>query len=112
MASAEQSTSARAAGVVQALKAIERKFGAGAVQRLGDVTKPVTDVLPTGLVDLDRVIGIGGWPRGRICEVFGPESVGVSTLLLQTLAEAQQRGGVVALIDVEHGFVPEYARRI
>jgi recombination protein RecA len=112
MASADQSTSARAAGVVQALKAIERKFGAGAVQRLGDVTKPVTDVLPTGLVDLDRAIGIGGWPRGRICEVFGPESVGVSTLLLQTLAAAQQRGGVVALIDVDHTFVPEYARRI
>jgi hypothetical protein len=96
----------------QVRQAIERKFGAGAVQRLGDVTKPVTDVLPTGLVALDRAIGIGGWPRGRICEVFGPESVGVSTLLLQTLAAAQQRGGVVALIDVDHAFVPEYARRI
>ena len=62
--------------------------------------------------DLDRAIGIGGWPRGRICEVFGPESVGVTTLLLQVLAAAQQRSGIVALIDVDHAFVPEYARRL
>src|SRR3954447_24474969 len=102
----EQSKSQRTAAVNDALAAIERKFGVGAVQRLGEVTAPVTDVLPTGLIDLDKAIGIGGWPRGRICEVFGPESVGVSTLLLQTLAAAQQRGGVVGLIDVDHTFVP------
>ena len=55
---------------------------------------------------------IGGWPRGRICEVFGPESVGVTTLLLQALAAAQQHGGIVAFVDVDHGFIPEYARRL
>ena len=90
----------------------ERKFGVGALQRLGAVAKPGTDVLPTGMIKLDRAIGIGGWPRGRICEVFGPESVGVTTLLVHTLAAAQQRGGVVALIDVDHAFVPGYARRL
>jgi recombination protein RecA len=112
MAPPGQPTSGRAESALQAVAAIERKFGAGAVVRLGDVATPTTDVLQTGLIDLDGVIGIGGWRRGRICEVFGPESVGVSTLLLQTLAAAQQRGGIVALVDVDHAFGPEYARRL
>ncbi len=112
MAPPKQSTPGRAASALQAVAAIERKFGAGAVLRLGDVSTSSTDVLQTGLLDLDQTIGIGGWPRGRICEVFGPESVGVSTLLLQTLAAAQRRGGIVALIDVDRAFGPEYARRL
>jgi recombination protein RecA len=99
-------------GVARALAGLERKFGRGAVQRLGALAGPHADALSTGLIDLDRAIGIGGWPRGRICEIFGPESVGVSTLLLQGLATAQQRGGIVALVDVDHAFVPEYARRL
>src|SRR3954454_14895569 len=74
--------------------------------------RAVADVLPTGIADLDRAIGIGGWPRGRICEVFDPEGVGVTTLLLQVLATAQTLGGIVALIDVDHAFTPEYARRL
>ena len=105
-------TTTHQAAVARALAGVERKFGVGALQRLGDVVQPVADVLPTGMSALDRAIGIGGWPRGRVCEVFGPESVGVTTLLLQVLAAAQQRGGIVALIDVDHAFVPEYARRL
>jgi recombination protein RecA len=99
-------------GIARAVAGIEQKFGVGALRRLGEVAEPVADVLPTGLAGLDRAIGIGGWPRGRISEVFGPESVGVTTLLLQVLAAAQQRGGTVALIDVDHAFAPEYARRL
>ena len=112
MPARDRSTTRRQDGVARALTGIERKFGVGALRRLGDVAEPVADVLPTGMPDLDWAIGIGGWPRGRICEVFGPESVGVTTLLLQVLAAAQQRGGIVALIDVDHAFVPEYARRL
>src|ERR1051326_5884606 len=98
--------------VARVVAGIEQKFGVGALQRLGDVAKPTSDVLGTGLADLDRLTGIGGWPRGRICEVFGPESGGVTTLLLQTLAAAQRHGGIVAFVDVDRAFVPAYARRL
>src|SRR3954454_18393095 len=112
MAPSDQPASRRESGVQRAIAGIERKVGAGAVQRLGDVAKPTGDALPSGLAPLDRVIGIGGWPRGRICEVFGPEGVGVTSLLLQSLAAAQHRGGIVAFIDVDHVFVPNYVRRL
>jgi recombination protein RecA len=79
---------------------------------VGDLAHTNIDVLPTGISVLDHLLGIGGWPRGPICEVFGPDSVGATTLLLQSLAEAQQRGGIVAFVDVDHAFVPEYACRI
>lgn len=108
----DQPKATNAGGVARALAGIEQKFGAGALRRLGDVAQSVADVLPTGIADLDRAIGIGGWPRGRICEIFGPEGVGVTTLLLQVLATAQTHGGIVALIDVDHAFTPEYARRL
>jgi len=98
--------------VARALAALERRFGTGAVQRLGTLAVPHADALSPGLIDLDRAIGIGGWPRGRICEIFGPDELGVSTRLLQGLAAAQQRGGIVALVDVDHAFVPEYARSL
>jgi recombination protein RecA len=112
MAARHEPASFRASSVARALEAIEQKFGVGALQRLGDVAKPTSDVLGTGLVDLDRLTGIGGWPRGRICEVFGPESVGVTTLLVQTLAAAQQHGGIVAFVNVDRAFIPEYALRL
>jgi recombination protein RecA len=108
----DELTTARQAAVARALAGVEQKFGVGALRRLGDVAQPVADVLPTGMSELDRAIGIGGWPRGRICEVFGPESVGVTTLLVQVLGAAQQQGGIVALIDVDHAFIPEYARHL
>src|ERR1041385_1961334 len=101
MAARDEPASLRASNVARALAGIEQKFGVGALQRLGDVAKPTSDVLGTGLADLDRMTGIGGWPRGRICEGFGPESVGVTTLLVQTLAAAQQHGGIVAFVDVD-----------
>lgn len=112
MAARDDPASLRASNVARALAGIEQKFGVGALQRLGDVAMPTTDVLGTGLVDLDRLTGIGGWPRGHICEVFGAESVGVTTLLVQTLAAAQQHGGIVAFVDVDRAFIPEYARRL
>src|SRR4051794_23302714 len=112
MTAAVRSRSSRQAGIARALATIESKFGIGAVQRLGQTSHPATDALPTGLPELDAAIGIGGWPRGRICEIFGPESVGVTSLLLQTLAAAQQRGGIVAFIDVDHVFLPNYVRRL
>ena len=91
---------------------IEKKFGVGALQRLGSLANTNVDVLPTGIAELESILGVGGWPRGRICEIFGPEGVGVTRLLLQALAAAQARGGIVAFVDVDHAFVPEYARRI
>jgi recombination protein RecA len=75
-------------------------------------SRPAMYVARGWSIDLDRLTGIGGWPRGRICEVFGPESVGVTTLLVQTLAAAQQHGGIVAFVDVDRAFIPEYARRL
>jgi recombination protein RecA len=99
-------------GLAKAVAGIEKKFGVGALQRLGDLPRTSIDALPTGIDELDRVLGIGGWPRGRICEIFGSEGVGVTTLLLHSVAAAQQRGGIVAFVDVDHAFVPEYARRI
>jgi recombination protein RecA len=106
------SKGSRTNDLAAAVAGIERKFGVGALQRLGDVPDCAVEALPTDIKQLDRIIGIGGRPRGRICEVFGPESVGVSTLLLQSTAAAQQRGGIVAYVDVDHAFIPEYARRL
>ena len=98
--------------VAAAIASIEEKFGLGAIQRLGASARPDVQVIPFGLADLDRIIGVGGLPRGRIVEVFGAESAGVSTLLLHAVAAAQRQGGVAALIDADMGFDPEYARRI
>ena len=112
MAPSKESTPGRASSALQAVAAIERKFGAGAVLRLGDVSMPVTDALPTGLGDLDRAIGIGGWPRGRICEIYGPESSGKTTLALHIVAEAQKAGGVAAYIDAEHAMDADYAHKL
>ena len=106
------SSKSREQNLARAVANIEKKFGVGALQRLGGLANTDVDVLPTGIAELDSVLGVGGWPRGRICEVFGPDGVGVTTLLLHSLAAAQTRGGIVAFVDVDHAFVPEYARRI
>ena len=94
-------------GLAKAVAGIEEKFGVGALQRLGDLPRTSIDALPTGIAELDRVLGIGGWPRGRICEIFGSEGVGVTTLLLHAMAAAQQRGGIVVFVDVDHAFEPD-----
>ena len=96
-----------------ALSQIERAFGKGSIMRLGQ-GQPVTEVevVPTGSLGLDIALGIGGLPRGRIVEIYGPESSGKTTLALHTIAEAQKRGGVCAFIDAEHALDPVYARKL
>ncbi|MCS6797887.1 MAG: recombinase RecA [Myxococcota bacterium] len=100
----------RALGV--ALGAIEKNYGKGAIMRLGEGGAVPIAVLPTGSVSLDIALGIGGYPRGRIVEIFGPESSGKTTLTLHAIAEAQRQGGVAAFIDAEHALDPTYARKV
>ncbi len=106
----------RNAGRKQALEgamaAIERNFGKGSVMRLGDRTAMNVEVISTGSLGLDIALGIGGLPRGRIVEIYGPESSGKTTLTLHAIAEAQKRGGTCAFIDAEHALDPAYAKRL
>ncbi len=95
-----------------ALGQIERAHGKGAIMRLGEVQAQPIDVIPTGALTLDIALGVGGVPRGRIIEVYGPELSGKTTLTLHIIAEAQKRGGVAAFIDAEHALDPQYAQRI
>ncbi|MGA8015583.1 MAG: recombinase RecA [Candidatus Dormiibacterota bacterium] len=95
-----------------ALSQIERNHGKGAIMRLGDVQTQRVDIIPTGALTLDIALGVGGVPRGRVVEVYGPESSGKTTLTLHIIAEAQRRGGVAAFIDAEHALDPQYAARI
>ncbi len=95
-----------------AMTQIERNFGAGALMRLGDDHGMDVEAIPTGALSLDIALGVGGIPRGRIIEIFGPESSGKTTLVYHLIAEAQARGGVCAFIDTEHAIDPIYARRI
>jgi recombination protein RecA len=95
-----------------AVAQIERQFGKGAIMRMGDSPPAEVAVVPTGALALDIALGIGGIPRGRIVEVFGPESSGKTTLLYHIIAEAQRRGGLCAFIDAEHSMDPTYAKRI
>ena len=93
-----------------AILSIEKQFGRGSIMKLGSSERQQVDAIPTGSIALDLALGVGGIPRGRITEIFGPESSGKTTLCQHVLAEAQQRGGVVAFIDVEHALDPQYAR--
>ncbi len=95
-----------------ALTQIERQFGEGSIMKLGSQVKGDIQVLPTGSLSLDTALGVGGLPRGRVTEVFGPEASGKTTLSLSVIAEAQKRGGVAAFIDAEHAFDPTYAKKI
>ena len=95
-----------------ALAQIEKQFGKGAVMKLGDNTAMQVDAISTGSLGLDMALGVGGVPRGRIIEVYGPESSGKTTLALHILAEAQKKGGDVAFIDVEHALDPVYAEAL
>jgi recombination protein RecA len=95
-----------------AMDAIEKQHGKGAVMRLGDSPHVKVEVIPTGSLSLDAAIGIGGIPRGRIVEIYGPESSGKTTLCLHVIAEAQKRGGNVAFIDAEHALDVKYAERL
>jgi recombination protein RecA len=95
-----------------ALSQIEKQFGKGAVMRMGDRTAEPAEVIPTGSLMLDLALGIGGLPRGRVVEIFGPESSGKTTLTLQVIAEAQKLGGACAFIDAEHALDPIYAEKL
>ena len=91
---------------------IEKQFGKGAIMALGDEDQPDVPVIPSGSLAIDDALGIGGYPRGRIVEIYGPESSGKTTLTLHALREAQRSGGVAAFIDAEHAFDVSYARAI
>ncbi|MFG3439805.1 recombinase RecA [Nonomuraea sp. NPDC047897] len=95
-----------------ALAQIERQFGKGSVMRLGDDARAPIEVIPTGSISLDVALGIGGLPRGRIVEIYGPESSGKTTIALHAVANAQRAGGIAAFIDAEHALDPEYAKKL
>ena len=95
-----------------AIKQIEKNFGKGSVMRLGDRPEMTVEAIPTGSLALDAALGIGGVPKGRIIEIYGPESSGKTTLALHIVAQAQKRGGEVAFVDAEHALDPDYAARI
>ncbi|MBR2571644.1 MAG: recombinase RecA [Clostridia bacterium] len=95
-----------------ALGKIEKDFGKGSVMKLGDAAKMQVDVIPTGCLRLDFALGVGGLPRGRIVEIYGPESSGKTTLALHAVAQCQKEGGIAAFIDAEHALDPIYARKL
>ncbi|MBI2053318.1 MAG: recombinase RecA, partial [Candidatus Sungbacteria bacterium] len=94
------------------IKEIQEKFGEGSIMKLGEARRVDVDVIPTGSVSLDTALGVGGVPRGRIIEIFGPESSGKTTLALHIVREAQKKGGMAAFVDAEHALDPEYAKKI
>jgi recombination protein RecA len=100
----------RGKAVAAAIQTIEKQFGTGSIMKLGSASIQAIDVIPTGSIALDLALGVGGSPRGRITEIFGPESSGKTTICQHVIAEAQARGGVAAFIDVEHALDPGYAR--
>ena len=108
----EKSDSSSSRAIDDTIKAIKTKFGDEAIMKLGDAPKVDVGVISTGSIGLDEALGIGGLPRGRIVEIFGPESSGKTTLTLHVIAEAQKTGGICAFIDAEHALDPEYAKRI
>jgi recombination protein RecA len=103
---------AKDAALQAAVTQIEREFGQGSLMRLGDESAVQVEAIPTGALSLDLALGVGGVPRGRIVEIFGPESSGKTTLVYHIIAEAQARGGICAFVDTEHAIDPIYAKRI
>src|SRR3990167_1047956 len=99
-------------GVDLAVKELQQKYGDGAIMRLGDARKVDVDVIPTGSISLDLALGVGGVPRGRVIEIYGPESSGKTTLALHLVSEIQKMGGVAAYVDAEHALDPDYAKKI
>ena len=108
----EKVTKTTGASIDDTLRMIQAKFGEGSILMLGERPKVGVDAIPTGSLGLDIALGVGGLPRGRIVEIFGPESSGKTTLSLHVVAEAQKKGGVCAYIDSEHAMDPEYSRKL
>lgn len=96
----------------EAIEEIKQRFGEGAIMKMSEVRQVDVDVIPTGSISVDLVLGVGGIPRGRIIEIFGPESSGKTTLALHIVAQAQKKNGIGAYIDVEHALDPDYAKRL
>ncbi len=109
---AAKGISASASSINETLAQIKTKFGDDAIMKLGDKPKVNINAIPTGSIGLDAALGVGGMPRGRIIEIFGPESSGKTTLSLHVVAEAQKMGGICAYIDAEHAMDPSYAKRL
>jgi len=103
---------ARAKNLDLAISQIQKDYGEGAIMRLGEHTRVDVDVIPTGNLLIDRALGVGGFPRGRIIEVYGPESSGKTTLTLTAIAQAQKMGGLAGFVDVEHALDPQYSKRL
>jgi recombination protein RecA len=109
----QQGNGDKAKAIDAAVSQIERSFGKGSIMRLGSGSKPVeVEAIPSGSLSLDIALGIGGLPRGRVIEIYGPESSGKTTLALHVVAEAQKRGGICAFVDAEHALDPVYARKL
>ena len=106
----EKAAGERGKAVEAAILAIEKQFGRGSIMRLGSAERQQVEFIPSGSIALDLALGVGGIPRGRVTEIFGPESSGKTTVCQHVIAEAQKRGGVAAFIDVEHALDPGYAR--
>jgi recombination protein RecA len=106
----EKAVAEKGRAVDAAILAIEKQFGTGSIMKLGSAERQHVDTIPTGSIALDLALGVGGVPRGRITEIFGPESSGKTTVCQHIIAEAQRKGGVAAFIDVEHALDPSYAR--
>ena len=96
----------------EALKQIEKQYGKGSIMKLGDRTNVDVDVISSGSISIDYCLGVGGFPKGRIIEIYGPESSGKTTLALQAIAECQKSGGRAAFIDAEHAIDPKYAKAL
>lgn len=111
-ASEKKFTQASSSSINETLAAIKTKFGEDAIMKLGEKPKVNINAIPTGSIGLDAALGVGGLPRGRIIEIFGPESSGKTTLSLHVVAEAQKMGGICAYIDAEHAMDPQYAKRL
>ena len=98
--------------IKEAIRVIKKQFGSGSIMRLDGEQVAAVEVIPTGSLSLDLALGVGGLPRGRVVEIYGPESSGKTTLTLHAIAEAQARGGVCAFIDAEHALDTQYAQRL
>src|SRR3989475_12779343 len=108
----EKATAERGKAVSAAILAIEKQFGSGSIMKLGSRQRQAVDVIPTGSIALDLALGVGGIPRGRITEIYGPESSGKTTLCYHIVGNAQRNGGVAAFIDAEHALDPNYAKNL
>ena len=111
-ASASEKNIARKSNIEEAIKEIRTKFGDESIMKLGDSKKVNIDAIPTGSIGLDEALGIGGIPKGRVIEIYGPESSGKTTLALHIVAEAQKMDGICAFVDAEHAMDPDYAKKI